>query len=116
MIPWSDVATLQAGQADERLRACVAESQHTRLPVLGEQGVLGYVHQLDVLRAGPEAPVLDFLRPTLAVPPEAAVDRALARLRAGGQRMAIVGTLAQPLGLVTLKDLLEEISGDLAGW
>jgi CBS domain containing-hemolysin-like protein len=30
--------------------------------------------------------------------------------------MAVVGQPEAPLGLVTLKDLLEEISGDLGGW
>jgi CBS domain containing-hemolysin-like protein len=30
--------------------------------------------------------------------------------------IAIVGEAASPRGLVTLKDLVEEISGDLAGW
>ena len=53
---------------------------------------------------------------TCAVPPDLPVDRTLARLRAAGQRMAIVGTREAPVGVVTLKDLLEEISGDLARW
>jgi CBS domain containing-hemolysin-like protein len=48
--------------------------------------------------------------------PGTPVDRALARLRSGGQRLAVVGTSERPEGLVTLKDVLEEISGDLAGW
>ena len=42
--------------------------------------------------------------------------RALAQLRASGQRAALVGAPARPLGLVTIKDILEEISGELARW
>ena len=60
--------------------------------------------------------VLWWSRLSWAMAREGQLPRALARLRAGGQRMAIVGTLTRPLGLATLKDLLEEISGDLAGW
>jgi CBS domain containing-hemolysin-like protein len=44
------------------------------------------------------------------------VDKALARLRAAGARIALVGDPAGPTGIVTLKDLLEEISGPLAKW
>lgn len=117
MIPWKSVVTLSSGISGAEQHAEVARSAFTRLPVLAANGgVLGYVHQLDVLRAGPEIPVAEHMRPLISVPPELAVDRALARLRVSGQRLAIVGTLEHPFGLVTLKDLLEEISGDLAAW
>jgi magnesium and cobalt exporter, CNNM family len=116
MVPWAAVATLPAERPDEELRSLVRESAHTRLPVVGAGGVQGYVHQLDVLGGADGRAVLESVRPALAVSASTAVDRALARLRAGGQRMAVVGTLAEPVGLVTLKDLLEEISGDLSDW
>jgi CBS domain containing-hemolysin-like protein len=60
--------------------------------------------------------VLAHLRPIVSLPAQLPVDRALARLRASGSRLAIVGPLDAPAGLLTLKDLVEEISGDLAGW
>ena len=56
------------------------------------------------------------LRPLLVLTPETTVDRALAILRAEGQRAALVGAPDRPLGWVTLKDLVEEISGELGGW
>ena len=117
MVPWKQVETLPAGAGQAELYARVSRSARTRLPVVGKKGeVLGYVHQLDVLGEGPEVPVLDHLRDLQALPAHTPVDRALARLRATGQRLAIVGTRAAPRGLLTLKDLVEEISGDLAGW
>jgi CBS domain containing-hemolysin-like protein len=61
-------------------------------------------------------PVLDHLRELVHFPAHTLVDRALGRLRLSGQRLAIVGSLEKPIGLLTLKDLVEEISGDLAGW
>ena len=48
--------------------------------------------------------------------PNMAVDRALGKLRAAGQRMALVGTPEAPIGLVTLKDLVRTISGELSDW
>jgi hypothetical protein len=39
----------------------------------------------------------------------------LLQLRGLGKRAAIVGTNEKPLGWVTLKDRVEELSGDLVG-
>ena len=116
-VPWGQVLTLRRDAADPELYAAVARSPFTRIPVVDDGGALqGYVHQLDVLGEGEGTHVLDHLREIAVLPSGTPVDRALARLRAGGQRLAVVGSLERPSGLVTLKDLLEEISGDLAGW
>lgn len=117
MVPWTRVARLDARKSQAELYTQVARSTYTRLPVVGAKGELqGYVHQLDVLGAGPGVAVLDHLRSLAELPPHTPVDRALARLRSAGQRLAVVGTRERPVGLLTLKDLVEEISGDLAGW
>lgn len=116
MIPWERVATVDAGLDDARQRAQVEASRHTRMPVVEEGRVLGYVHQLGVLQAGGEVPVLEQLRPLSFLGPEVTVDRALAHLRTGGRRQAGVGSPEAPLGIVTLKDLVEQISGDLGGF
>jgi CBS domain containing-hemolysin-like protein len=117
MVAWSEVVRIAAGGAAAERYAVVAGSAHTRIPVVAEGGaVLGYVHQLDVLGDGDPGAVLEHLRPITAIPPDLPVDRALGRLRAAGQRLAVVGTREAPVGIVTLKDLLEEISGDLARW
>lgn len=117
MVAWPRVAHLDARRSQAELYTKVARSPFTRMPVLGPKGELqGYVHQLDVLGAGPGVTVLSHLRPIVELPPHLPVDRALARLRSAGQRLAVVGTRERPVGLLTLKDLVEEISGDLAGW
>ena len=116
MVPWPAVVSLDFSESPEATRERVARSRFTRLPALRGNRVVGYVHQLDVLSAteGP-APELH-LRPLMALDPALTVERALARLRLAGQRAALVGTPGEPLGLLTLKDLVEEISGELAGW
>ncbi len=117
MVPWERVQRLQSSSSNAELYGAVAGSPFTRLPVLGpEGGVLGYVHQLDVLGEGPGEAVLNALLDVIELDPQLPVDRALSRLRTRGQRLAVVGTRSAPLGLVTLKDLVEEISGDLAAW
>jgi len=117
MVPWAKVEHLLLGQDPEQLYAQVARAPNSRLPVLDAQGVVvGYVHQLEALGAGPATPVLRHLRPLLSLDPGVSLDRALAHMRASGQRAALVGPESKPLGLVTLKDILEEISGELARW
>lgn len=117
MVPWARVHTLQASLTSEQVREKLAAAANTRLPMCGEGGrVLGYVHQLEVLADGAGRDPATRLRPMLSIDPRTPLDRALARLQAEGQRMALVGPAERPLGLVTIKDLVEEISGELSRW
>ncbi|MCE9593537.1 MAG: CNNM domain-containing protein [Planctomycetes bacterium] len=117
MVPWKKVETLLADADAVAARERLERTGFSRLPVVEAGGaVLGYVHQLEVLAAGTAVPASEHLRPLTALPLGLSIDRALARLRKSGQRMAVVGTLARPQGLVTLKDLVEEISGELYRW
>lgn len=116
MVDWPRAVTLCAEDPDADLREQVRTSRFSRLPVVSRQGLLqGYVHQLDVLGAGPAVPVLEAMRELPVLAPETSVSEALSTLRVAAKRAAVVGTAEKPLGLLTLKDLVEEISGDLAG-
>jgi len=120
MTPWEEVEILDLDCPDEGPKAVefVARAEHSRLPVVREGQVLGYIHQLEVLGKLPEERD-DFdscLHKLDCLEPEVSVQAALGILRKGGQRAALVGSSANPRGLVSLKDLAERISGDLAGW
>ena len=117
MTPWEKVVRVSRSSAAAEAREVVGEAQYSRLPVTDEDGgVSGYFHQLDVLGSEEDTDPFIHLREVLTLQPGTPVDRALARLRLRGVRMAIVGTAKAPVGLVALKDLLEEISGDLGSW
>jgi CBS domain containing-hemolysin-like protein len=117
MTPWDKVVKICAADENAVVWAALAEAQYSRLPVVSEDGVVtGYLHQLDVLGAGEASDHFAQIREVLTLEPSTSVDRAIARLRLRGVRMAVVGTLEAPVGLVALKDLLEEISGDLGSW
>ena len=117
MVPWKQVRCARLDAEPQQLREQLGASTFARLPVVDARGaVRGYLHQLEVLAATPPAPAERNLRPLLALSPDTPLDRALSQLKLSGQRMALVGDAARPLGLVTLKDLVEEISGELARW
>jgi len=117
MTPWDKVVRVNCSSATAEARDVVGEAQYSRLPVTDEEGgVTGYLHQLDVLGAEDGSDPFAHLREVLTLQPGTPVDRALAQLRLRGVRMAVVGTAQAPVGLVALKDLLEEISGDLGSW
>jgi putative hemolysin len=117
LVPWTEVQSVRADLPPRRAAEVVRRSAHSRLPVLDPRGaVTGYVHQLDLLAAGPEVQLESLVRPLSVLAPDLSVDRALARMRLAGMRIALVGSPDAPLGLVSLKDLLETISADLADW
>lgn len=136
MVPWSEVVVVQAGVDSEERMDQVRASRFSRLPITDESGqVIGYLHQLDVLARASGLPArtgfralesdsdadsgdLDALDGLMDVPvldPECTIAGALLQLRGLGKRAAVVGTSEKPLGWVTLKDLVEELSGDLVG-
>ena len=114
MTPWAQVEKLDLDVPGAAER--VAAAEHSRLPVLSGGVVVGYLHQLEVLAAGPDEEPAAHLHELLRLDGETSVQAALGRLRTFGKRAALVGELDAPEGLISLKDLAERISGDLAGW
>ena len=113
-IPWARAQVVDLERGAEQARAAILGSAFTRMPVVGthekKRAVLGYVHQLDFLGATPGSPLDASLRPLLELAPDLPLDRAVARMQAGGQRLALVGTARAPRGLVSLMDLLATLA------
>jgi len=115
MVPWERVKILARGSSDEVLRNQIRASTRSRFPVVDSEGACeGYVHALDVL-GEEQGEVLADLHPVAVLAPDVPVGRALLTLRGTGRRLAVVEQAGRPVGLVSPKDLLEEISGELAG-
>jgi putative hemolysin len=119
MVPMSKVETVAADRPVGDALARLAGSLHGQFPVLGVQGeVRGYVRFLDLLYTDrKDAHVGEF---TLALPRLAdslRIEDALLRMAAARVRMGLVVSAAgKPLGIVTHKDLVEEIVGELRGF
>ncbi len=118
MLPWKEVHTIDLDASGAEVVEAIRASDFMRLPALrtvdGVRQVVGYHHQLDLWRVQGEVDLEKLLRPIPVLAEDMAVDRALARMRISGQRLAVVGSAQEPLGLVTLMDLVATISGDPA--
>jgi CBS domain containing-hemolysin-like protein len=112
MTPWDQVLRLDLERAPAERRAVLAGAEFTRIPVTRADGaggrVVGYLHQLEALVDGES--LESHVRELPELAPDVSVERALSRLRASGQRIALVGTAERPVGLVTVMDLVSAIS------
>ncbi len=117
MVPWTRVTCIGSNMPLQRRSAVLQRSSHTRIPVVDSAGrVRGILPVLNVL-LNPESPTDTLILEPLFVTPQTKVQDALHQLRKSGKAMAIVSLDGKkPLGIVTLKDLVEPIVGELAAW
>ncbi len=119
MVPSASVEMLPAeatrGSIEQRLRRL----RHSRIPIYrgDRRNVVGVVHMLDVLGAPAASDMASLARPPIPIPARLPVMDALALLQREYRRIAIVvDPNGRCLGVVTVKDLVEEIVGELAAW
>lgn len=118
MVPFERVAMLDARWPAERILDSLESGAHTRMPVYeGEPtNIVGLVNAKDVFRAWRRAGALqlrDVMRPITFLAPDARIAEQLESFRAHRLHLAIVGARAQPLGIVTLEDIIEEVVGEI---
>ncbi|MHC4414010.1 MAG: CNNM domain-containing protein [Planctomycetota bacterium] len=118
MVPWANVVTL-ALEADRAGReALMRRCDFTRFPVVDAAGrVVGILSALDALLA-PDEPTGGLMVEPLCFRAATPLREALRALRARHQAMAVAvdADSGRPQGLVTLKDLVEPITGELEAW
>jgi len=116
MTPWNQVRRVELAWTRDRVRAYTARHAPRRYPVVDERGrVVGILDSLDLFLR-PEAPVMRVMATPVRVSPRMAVRDALALMRKQDARMLIVEQHARPVGIVTPKDLVEPLVGELLAW
>lgn len=117
MVPWSHVISLPDGAGATWRRSIATRHAYTRCPVVGAGGrVVGIVSILDLLLQ-PDVPVHELMAEPTVLPTTTPLSEALRIMRSERTAMAIVTTTSgTPVGLVTLKDLVEPLTGDLEAW
>lgn len=119
MIPLSQVVSLPVEADCHEFLRVVRRHVHSRLPVYrGQPGqVVGVVDVHALLADKTWEQVGQRAQPVERLDPREPVSSAILRVQRSGLPMAMVGRKDGPmLGMVTLKDLLEEIVGEMAAW
>jgi len=114
LVPWSRVASVGLEWDRGRIARLLDQRPHGVLPVVDRRRrVVGVVPSIDLLLE-PDRPVVELVRAPELLAPDTPIELALTRLR--GARLAVVGSPENPLGIVTAKDLVEPLTGELASW
>lgn len=118
MIPRADIVYLDVDRTYEENMQWIANSDHSRFPVCrgGLHDILGIVNTKQLLHQklkGDQRGLADQLQPAIFVPETLNGMDLLDHFRASGTQMVlIVDEYGEILGLVTLQDVLEAVTGE----
>ena len=118
MVPWHRVVTVSLTADHETRAARFRRGEHTRIPVVDEAGrAVGVLSVIDAMLQA-DRPTSELMTSPVTFRATTPVREALQSMRAGHQPMATVlgPDHDRPVGLITLKDLVEPITGELAVW
>jgi putative hemolysin len=121
MIPIGSVASVPLDITRPRFVEELRRHSYSRLPVWegSREHVVGIVHINDVLAVKGDSMDLPALmrRDFVVVSPDTPVGQAMLGLRKARAAMAVVrDPQGRAVGIITVKDLVEEIVGELAAW
>ncbi|MBY0413276.1 MAG: hemolysin family protein [Bdellovibrionales bacterium] len=115
MVPWEKVDHLSSIAEPDEVSSLILRSRRTRIPVMDANEVYGYLHSkefVNLSQSGVGSNWLSFVRPIQAMAKETKVLHALRSMQKKKAHFMVVGSLEQPLGIITLEDILEEVFGD----
>lgn len=117
--PWQQVVTLSIETDRIGLETIARSTPRSRLPVLDPRGkVVGVVDLIDALALENEAkPIQSAMKPAVMMRGSDSVRHALSRMRREHIGLAIVTRPdGKPAGVITVKDLVETITGEIRNW
>jgi len=124
MTPMSRVEAVELNTNKSELTEILKHTQHTRLPVYdgGPLRVIGFINIYECLSCGEDFRDLRrFLHTIMELGPRTLICEAMNTMRDESQKIVLVThrgsrTGRRFLGIVTMKDLVEEVLGELAEW
>jgi CBS domain containing-hemolysin-like protein len=119
MVPIEKVAALSRDTTIGAFNALSRASRYARYPVFegSRENMVGVVNIYDCYLDGDcSLSVAPLVRPAVLFAPDVLVTEAIKRLSESRQPMGVVADKGRALGIVTLKDCIEEIVGELYDW
>jgi putative hemolysin len=124
MTPINKTQAISKDSTNEILLDKLKQHAFTRLPVYEgwASNIVGFVDIYECLNsAGGFSNLNDFLRPIRELGSETTVSDALNIMRNENQKIVLVtktmhGGRKKPVGIITMKDLVEELLGELSEW
>jgi putative hemolysin len=124
MIPINDVETVGADSDRSALLDKLKRCEFTRLPVAeGEpENIIGFVSIYEALSSSKEfAHLHDFVKPIRKLDADTTVTDAINIMQKENLEIVLITSTSRagrerPIGIVTMKDLVEELLGELAEW
>jgi putative hemolysin len=120
LVPLDEVVMVPATADVAELRRVLREHRFSRIPIYhaDRDEIAGIVNVIDILADGEDGDdVRELSRTPLRISSELSVVGALYALQRAGQQMAVIRDPdGNPLGIVTVKDLVERIVGELEAW
>jgi putative hemolysin len=123
MTPITKTAMLEVGSDRAAVLGKLRQCQFTRLPVYehSRNNIGGFVNIYEVLRSGEDfADLREFVKPIGRFRTMTSVIDAINRMRRQNHKIVLVipdyTRRKRPFGIVTMKDLVEELTGELAQW
>ena len=120
MTPRVDLVALDIGQPEARSEWLKLMRERRIGKVLVHEGegldhICGYLRTRDVLRAPEDQPLAELVRPLWFVPSTKSLESLLREMVERSQQLAlVVDEYGGTHGLITLEDVVEEITGDIA--
>jgi putative hemolysin len=121
MTPRPEIFGVEIGCTLETVKAKIAESGHSRIPVYREKidQIVGVLHARDLMKLigqpAHDFHIKDFLRPAIFVPETKPLRDLLNDFRLQKVHIAIVSDeYGGTAGLVTIEDIFEELVGDVS--
>ena len=118
--PWANVITIRESIDRAGLCKLVEQTPRSRLPVTDGRGrILGVVDTIDALMIdeAETAPVRSAMKPAVYLSASTTVRAALSQMQRKHIGLAIVRRdEGKPAGVVTVKDLVEPLTGEIINW
>ncbi len=124
MVPINKVRTVGVDSDKSALLSKLNESAFTRLPVtdLRPANIIGFINIYEALSSTEQFTNLrNLIKPIRQLPADTVVSDAIKYMATENQKIVLVTRIAhagreKPVGIVTMKDLVEELLGELTEW